>query len=91
MFLSVILDENLTWKQNIGYMAEKISKATGIIYKSNFCLPVTSLCTVNYGLVYPYLVYCVSVWVSTYPTNLKHIVILLKKVICFISKKLLIS
>ena len=60
----------------------------GVIYKSNFCLPVTSLHTLHYSLVYPYIVYCASVWASTYPTNLNRIVLLQKKIIRrIISKK----
>ena len=57
------------------------------IYKSSFCLPDTSLCTFYYNSVYPYLVYCVLVWASTYPTNVNRIVILQKKIVRFISKK----
>ena len=61
LFLGVILGENLTWKQHIANVASKISKSADIIYKSSFCLPVTSLRTLYYSLVSPYLVYCVSV------------------------------
>ena len=45
MFWGVILDENFTWKQHITNVARKISKATGIINKSSFCLSVSSLRT----------------------------------------------
>ena len=31
-----------------------------VIHKSSFCLPVTSLRSLYYNLVYPYLVYCTS-------------------------------
>ena len=65
---------------------EKISKLIGIIYKARFCLPTTSLCTLYFCLVYPYLVYCISVWGSTYPSNLNRIFLLQKKVIRIISK-----
>ena len=82
----MILDENLTWKHHIANVARKISKSIGVIYKSSFCLPVTSLRTLYYSLVYPYLVYCASVWASTYPTNLNHLVLLQKKIIQIISK-----
>ena len=40
-----------------------------------------------YSLVYPYLIYCVSVWGSTYQSNLNRIIILQKKIISVISKK----
>ena len=37
-FLGVILDEHLTWKSHLHNVAQKASKAIGIIYKSSFCL-----------------------------------------------------
>ena len=88
-FLSVILDENVTWKPHIANVSRKISKSIGIIYKASFCLPTTYLCTMYFCLVYPYLVYCISVWESTYPSNLNRIFLLQKKVIRIISKSAL--
>ena len=64
-----------------------LPRARGVICKSSVCLPVTSLRTLYYSLVYPYLVYCASVWASTYPTNLNRLVLLQKKIIRIISKK----
>ena len=62
VFLRVILDEHLSWKPYILSVSRKISKSIRIIYKSSFYLPKTSLCSLYYSLVYPYLTYCVSVW-----------------------------
>ena len=67
-------------------MSRNISKSIGIIYKESFCLPTTSLCTLYFCLVYPYLVYCISVWGSTYPSNLNRMFLQQKKVIRIISK-----
>ena len=39
-----------------------------------------------YSLVYPYLIYCVSVWGSIYQSNLNRIIILQKKIIRITSK-----
>ena len=66
VFLGVILDEHLSWKLHLLSVCRKISKSIGIIYKSSFCLPKASLRSLYYSLVYPYLIYCVSVWGSTY-------------------------
>ena len=68
---------------NMAYRMHILQAATRKI----FCLSVTSLPTLYYSLVYPCLVYCVSVWASTYPTNLNRTVIVQKKVARFISKK----
>ena len=40
-----------------------------------------------YALVYPYLQYCITVWGSTYPTNLNRLVIPQKRVIRIIDKQ----
>ena len=85
MFWVVILDVTFFWKPHIANVARKISKSIGVIYKASFCLPTSSLLTLYYSLVYPYLVYCVSVWGSTYPSNLKRILLLQKKVVRIIS------
>ena len=85
-FLGVILDKNLTWKPHISYLANKISKSIGVIYRSSFYLPQKSLLTLYYSLIYPYLIYCNMIWASTYLTNLRHIVTLQKRVIRIINK-----
>ena len=56
--------------------------AVRIKYKSSFCLHVTSLHTffIAWFIFMSYLVYCFSVWASTYPKNLNRIVILQKNV-----------
>ena len=74
----------LSWKSQIhSNVARKVSKSVGItmIYKSSFCLNKTSLCTLCYSLVYPYLHYCASVWGSTYQSNLKRLINLQNRVI----------
>ena len=80
----VIVDESLTWKHQYANDARKISKSIGIIYRSSFCLPDTSLRTLYYTLVC--LILCFSM-ASTHPTNVKRIVILQKKYIRIIWKK----
>ena len=87
LFLGVILDEHLFWKSQIQNVARKVSKSVGIIYKSSFCLNKTSLCTLYYSLVYPYLHYCASVWGSTYQSpNLKRFINLQERAIRIVSR-----
>ena len=75
VFLGVILEEQLSWKPHILSVSRKISKSIGIIDKSSFCLPKPSLRSLYYSLLYPYLTYCISVWGSTYQSNLNRIII----------------
>ena len=86
VFLGDILHQHLSWKPQILSVSRKISKPIGVIYKSRFCLPKTSLCSFCYSLVYPYLIYCVSVWGSAYQSNLSRIIILQKRIIRIKSK-----
>ena len=87
MFLGTILDEILSWKPHISNMSCKIAKSVGILYKASFCLPTSSLCTLYYSLIDPYLVYCVSIWGSTYSSNLNSTILKLqKKFIRIVSK-----
>ena len=48
IFLGLILDESLTWKHDNVNAVRNISKSVGVIYKSSFCLPATSLRTLYY-------------------------------------------
>ena len=50
VFLGVILDEHLSWQPHILSVSRKISKSIGIIYKSSFCLPKTSLRSLYYSM-----------------------------------------
>ena len=80
-FLGVILDEHL---HNV---AQKVSKAVVKIYKSSFCPDNSSLRILYFGLIYPYLFYCVSVWASTYrASNLRRLITLQKRVIRIMSR-----
>ena len=63
-----------------------MSKAVGIIYKSSFCFDNSSLRILYFSLIYPYLFYCVSVWASTYPSNLRRLITLQKRVIRIMSR-----
>ena len=85
-FLGVILDEKLSWKPHILYITNKISKSIGIIRKSSFYLSKSSLRSLYYAMVYPYLYYCNIVWASTYNTNLQRIVRLHKRVIRILNR-----
>ena len=69
MFLGVILDGNLSWKPKIANIAMKVSNSISAICKSSLCLPTSTLCTLYNSLVYPYLLYCITVWGSTYPSR----------------------
>jgi hypothetical protein len=84
--LGVMLDENLSWKAHISHVAHKISKSTGLIYRSSFYLFKKALRILYFALAYPYIfnINCITIWRSTYSTNLNRIVVLLfYKNVCY--------
>jgi hypothetical protein len=86
VFLGIILDQHISWKPHISYVATKISKSVGVIYKASFFLSKSTLSKLYFSLVYPYLQYCITVWGSTYPTNLNRIILLQKRIIRILDK-----
>ena len=61
-FLGVTIDQNMNFKIHIDEMCKKISKSIGIIHHLKNYLSTTSLISLYYCLVYPYLTYCSLVW-----------------------------
>ena len=68
IFLGVVLDEHLNWKAyyyNISNVARKIAKSIGIIFKSRFCLSLSSLRTLYYSLsIFYVLCFCMGINLS---------------------------
>jgi hypothetical protein len=54
-FLGVIIDDRLSWKQHIAYIKTKVSKSIGILRQARPVLNKTTLLTVYYSFIYPYL------------------------------------
>ena len=84
-FLGVLIDENLNWKRHIEYTANKIAKVVGIMIKARLYLCRKTLVNLYYTFAYPYFTYCNTLWSSTYPSNLKILERLQKKIIRIIT------
>ena len=61
-FLGVIIDSHLRWTDHVQHIRKKISKGLGILYKAKRVLNLTTLLTLYYSFIYPYLLYCIEVW-----------------------------
>ena len=79
-FLDDIFYEFLSWTRHVSRVSSKRFTSAGNIRKPSLCPTKTALCTLYYSLVYPYLQYCVIVWLSAHPTNLRRIILLLKRI-----------
>ena len=60
-FLGVIIDHKFKWKDHITYVKSKISKSIGILYKIQRLLDMNTLI---HSFVFPYLIYCLEIWVD---------------------------
>ena len=72
-FLGVFLDENLTWKDHIRYLENKIAKNIGLLFRSKPYLTKKCLLSLYYSYIHTYISYANIAWGSTYISNLKKI------------------
>ena len=86
-FLGIILDDKLKFDTHIQYIATKISKSIGILYRIKDYVPDCILKSIYYSLIYPYLSYGIIIWGGTYQTHLNPLVILQKRAIRLINKQ----
>ena len=80
-FLSVYLDEHLTWKHHISFVCKQIAKSIGILLRSRFYLSVKTKLTLYYTLIYPYIICCNCTWSSTHVSKLNRILYLQKRAV----------
>ena len=72
-FLGVIIDENLNWKEHISYIFLCPSKTCGILYRVRDKLTSEAMLSLYYSLCYSKIIYCISVWGSTWPSFLDRV------------------
>ena len=65
-FLGVFLDENLTWKEHIKHIENKVAKNIGIIFSSKPYLNKRCLLSLYYNYIHTYISYANIAWGKTY-------------------------
>ena len=85
MFLGVLIDEKLNWKQHINVVRSKLSKTISVIARSKKILNKDSMHTLYCSMFLPYINYCTEVWGNTYVSNIKPICLLQKKIVRIIN------
>ena len=68
-FLGVIIDQYISFKQHIQYIAAKTSKNIGLAYRIRRYINIKII--LYYSFIYPYLNYCNLIWACNYSTCLK--------------------
>ena len=71
--LRVLIDENLTWKNQINFIGNKISKSLGIAHRATFLLNQESWKKFYISFIHIYINYGNIAWDSTHKTKLKKI------------------
>ena len=84
-FLGVLIDSKLEWKQHINYIKGKIAKALGILCKARRLLNTSTLRTVYYSFLFPYLCYCIEVWGAARKKHISPLIVQHKRAIRMIS------
>ena len=78
-FLGVHVDNKLSWKHHINNCCKTISRNIGIMNKLKLFFPSSTLLTLYFSLILPYLNYGILAWGNTYSTLLDKILLLQKK------------
>ena len=69
-FLGILIDENLSWKNQISAVHTKVSRNLGILYKSRHILPKHLLRQLYFSFIHSHLSYGNIAWASTNKTKL---------------------
>ena len=81
IFLGVHINENVNWSCHINEVCAKVSKICGILYRVRHQLTTESMLNIYYTICYPHLIYCVSIWGSTWPSFLNKLFIAQNKIV----------
>jgi hypothetical protein len=72
-FLGVILDENVTWREHIRTIEDKISKNIGILYRAKHLLNQNCLKILYFSLIHCYINYANIAWCSSNVSKIKKL------------------
>ena len=68
-FLGVIFNSHMNWNTHINYIASKISRTVGILYRFKDIYPQSVLLTLYNTLILPHFHYCLLLWGSSIKEN----------------------
>lgn len=80
-YLGVIVDECLSFKDHIAFISTKLAKNVGTLRKLKNFFPKKVIRMLYFSLIHPYLLYCVTVWSSTFTSHLYPLRVLQNKAV----------
>ena len=87
MYLGVLMDDQLKFKDHTLHIGSKIASSIGILYRVSNCVPRSVMFNLYYSLVYPYLNYCNLIWCGTFWNHLNSLWLSQKKILRLINLK----
>ena len=72
-YLGILIDYQLTFKNQLDELSKKISRAIGVLYKLRPFVTTKILTSIYYAIVYPFLLYGITVWGNANKTLLEPI------------------
>ena len=84
-YLGILIDYQLTFKNQLDELSKKISRAIGVLYKLRPFVTTKILTNIYYAIVYPFLLYGIVVWGNANKILLEPLHILQKKIIRMIT------
>ena len=84
-YLGIMIDSTLTWQTHIDKLSNKISSASGILYKIRPFINIKIMKTLYYSLVYSHLIYAIEIWGAADVTHLNRLYNLQKRIIRLIT------
>ena len=80
-FLGVLVDDKLTWSNQIAAIKTKMSRFIGTVYKLKSMLPLTARLTIYNSLVQSHLNFCSLLWGTSCKSNIAKLFTAQKKAI----------
>ena len=84
-YLGIHLDRELSWKTHIDYLAKKLSRVCGMIYKLRHYVPLSTLRIVYYSMFHSHIQYSLINWGRAAENHYHKLSILQNKILraCF--------
>ena len=80
-YLGIMLDENLTWSEQIDYLSKKLSRSAGIFSKLRYYVNTNVLTKVYHALFNSHLQYAILCWGSTANLHINKLQVLQNRAI----------
>ena len=84
-YLGVLIDSRLTFQQHISSIKQKVSRTIGIMYTLGRIVNRKLLISINYSLIYHFLIYAIPVWGVANDSHINPIKVLQKKIVRMIT------